>query len=198
MYNLYPVASRDASPIFKLILYLQFRHFDIEERVFICRNLVDMITNHSHIFPSPNLYEDACKEKILDIESVCKLCIDAFDLLEFEARERGTELQDTDALRSQLTQCVSAKDAEQVIDTLAGRCSLTQIQEMPKSKNIQLALEYINRNYASQLSLEQVAAQVYLNPDYFSRELKECASIISKLDGKMMSLNEAMKKIDGG
>ena len=35
-------------------------------------------------------------------------------------------------------------------------------------------------------------------PDYFSRELKECASIISKLDGKMMSLNEAMKKIDGG
>lgn len=34
--------------------------------------------------------------------------------------------------------------------------------------------------------------------DYFSRELKECASIISKLDGKMMSLNEAMKKIDGG
>ncbi len=116
--------------------------------------------------------EDACKEKILDIESVCKLCIDAFDLLEFEARERGTELQDTDALRSQLTQCVSAKDAEQVIDTLAGRCSLTQIQEMPKSKNIQLALEYINRNYASQLSLEQVAAQVYLNPDYFSRAFK--------------------------
>ena len=54
MYNLYPVASRDASPIFKLILYLQFRHFDIEERVFICKNLVDMITNHSHIFPSPN------------------------------------------------------------------------------------------------------------------------------------------------
>ena len=35
-------------------------------------------------------------------------------------------------------------------------------------------------------------------PDSFSTELKECASIISKLDGKMMSLNEAMKKIDGG
>lgn len=34
-------------------------------------------------------------------------------------------------------------------------------------------------------------------PDYFSRELKECASIISRLDTKMMSLNEAMKKIDG-
>ena len=34
-------------------------------------------------------------------------------------------------------------------------------------------------------------------PDYFARELKECASIIAKLDSKMLSLNEAMKKMDG-
>ena len=34
-------------------------------------------------------------------------------------------------------------------------------------------------------------------PDYFERELQECASIISRLDTKMMSLNEAIKKIDG-
>ena len=34
-------------------------------------------------------------------------------------------------------------------------------------------------------------------PNYFERELQECASIISRLDTKMMSLNEAMKKIDG-
>ena len=34
-------------------------------------------------------------------------------------------------------------------------------------------------------------------PDYFERELQECASIISRLDTKMRSLNEAMKKIDG-
>ena len=34
-------------------------------------------------------------------------------------------------------------------------------------------------------------------PDYFERELQECASIISRLDTKIMSLNEAMKKIDG-
>lgn len=33
-------------------------------------------------------------------------------------------------------------------------------------------------------------------PDYFERELLECASIISRLDTKMMTLNEAMKKID--
>lgn len=34
-------------------------------------------------------------------------------------------------------------------------------------------------------------------PGYFARELQECSSIISKLDAKMMSLNEAMKKMDG-
>ena len=34
-------------------------------------------------------------------------------------------------------------------------------------------------------------------PGYFARELQECASIISRLDAKMMSLNEAMKRIDG-
>lgn len=34
-------------------------------------------------------------------------------------------------------------------------------------------------------------------PGYFERELQECSSIISKLDSKMMSLNEAMKKMDG-
>ena len=34
-------------------------------------------------------------------------------------------------------------------------------------------------------------------PKYFARELQECASIISRLDAKMMSLNEAMKRIDG-
>ena len=34
-------------------------------------------------------------------------------------------------------------------------------------------------------------------PGYFARELQECASIISKLDAKMMSLNDAMKRMDG-
>ena len=34
-------------------------------------------------------------------------------------------------------------------------------------------------------------------PGYFARELQECASIISRLDAKMMSLNEAMRRIDG-
>ena len=48
-------------------------------------------------------------------------------------------------------------------------------------------------------SLEQKIYYKYEGnaPDYFERELQECASIISRLDTQMMSLNEAMKKIDG-
>ena len=34
-------------------------------------------------------------------------------------------------------------------------------------------------------------------PGYFERELQECSSIISRLDAKMMTLNEAMKRIEG-
>ena len=34
-------------------------------------------------------------------------------------------------------------------------------------------------------------------PDYFERVLPECAPIISRLDTKMMSLNQEIKKIDG-
>ena len=34
-------------------------------------------------------------------------------------------------------------------------------------------------------------------PDYFERELQECSSIISRLDAKLMTLNEAMKRIEG-
>lgn len=58
------------------------------------------------------------------------------------------------------------------MEAFAGQCHLTELQNAPKSKNIQLAVEYINAHYAEQLSLEQVAASVYLNPDYFSRAFK--------------------------
>ncbi|MBU9736133.1 GTP pyrophosphokinase [Diplocloster agilis] len=33
-------------------------------------------------------------------------------------------------------------------------------------------------------------------PEYISRELRECAEMISKLDAKMLSLNEAIKRVD--
>lgn len=35
-------------------------------------------------------------------------------------------------------------------------------------------------------------------PEYISRELQECAQMVSQLDAKMLSLNEAIKKVDAG
>lgn len=58
------------------------------------------------------------------------------------------------------------------MESIAGLCQLKERQNTPKSKNIRLAVEYINAHYAEPLSLEQVAASVYLNPDYFSRAFK--------------------------
>ena len=40
-------------------------------------------------------------------------------------------------------------------------------------KAVNLAVEYIRRHFAETISLEQVAAEVYLNPEYFSRVFKE-------------------------
>ncbi len=116
--------------------------------------------------------EEASEQKILAVESLCKLCMDAFDLLEFEAKGNGINLEETDRLRTQLQQSILLEEVDQIMELAARRCCLTTAQYVPKSQNIRLAVEYINAHYAEQLSLEQVAAQVYLNPDYFSRAFK--------------------------
>lgn len=116
--------------------------------------------------------ENADRQKILAVESVCGLCLDAFDLMEFEARERGIALEDGDSLRVGLQQCVSLEEAQRVMLSLSRQCSLEADWQTPKSKNICLATEYINSHYMEQISLEQVAAHVNLNPEYFSRAFK--------------------------
>lgn len=115
--------------------------------------------------------EQAGSQRILDVESLCGLCLDAFDLMEFEARENKMELEDGDGLRMRLQQCVSLEETEAVM-AKAGQRGLMACQKTPKSKNICLAVEYIHSHYKEQISLEQVADQVYLNPEYFSRAFK--------------------------
>ncbi|MFR8227489.1 MAG: response regulator [Lachnospirales bacterium] len=117
-------------------------------------------------------FENLASQKILTVEPLCKLCIDALDLLEFEAKGNGIELEHADDLRTKLQQCISITEAEEVMLDAARQCCLPIDELQPKSKNIALAVEYINTHYAEQLSLEQVAAHVYLNPDYFSRVFK--------------------------
>lgn len=116
--------------------------------------------------------ENAESQRILAVESLCRLCLDAFDLLEFEARENGMTPEDGDALRTQLQQCISLEEVDSIMLSVARQCSPAAAQQTPKSKNICLAVEYINSHYKEQISLEQVAAQVYLNPEYFSRAFK--------------------------
>ena len=116
--------------------------------------------------------DTAAEQKILAADQVCKLCADAFDLLEFEARGNGIEPEDTESLRNRLHQCISVGEAKEILETLAKECRLTEARPEPRSRNIRLAVEYINAHYAEQLSLEQVAVQVCLNPDYFSRTFK--------------------------
>ena len=55
----------------------------------------------------------------------------------------------------------------------ARQCALAVQPEKPRSKAVNLAVEYIRRHFAETISLEQVAAEVYLNPEYFSRVFKE-------------------------
>lgn len=114
----------------------------------------------------------AKSQRILATDLVCRLCVDAFDLLELEAGEKDGGLADGDALRTALGQCISFQEAEAVMMSAARRCSVTADQQTPRSKNISLAVEYIQSHYSEQISLEQVADQVYLNPEYFSRAFK--------------------------
>lgn len=116
--------------------------------------------------------ENADSQKILAVELVCRLCLDAFDLMEFEARGRGIQMEDGESLRARLQQCVSLEEAKSIMESAARQCSPGIVQQTPKSKNISLAVEYINSHYMEQLSLEQTAAQVNLNPEYFSRAFK--------------------------
>lgn len=117
-------------------------------------------------------FEVLPSQKILTVDPLCKLCLDALDLLEFEAKGNGIVLDHAEELHLRLQQCITLDTAKEVMLDAAKQCCLPIDELQPKSKNICLAVEYINAHYAEQLSLEQVAAQVYLNPDYFSRVFK--------------------------
>lgn len=116
---------------------------------------------------------EAAAEQIPAVESLCKLCLDAFDLFALEARENGAPLPEADAIRQRLAASVSMNEVQTLLLEAAGQAHPAGEPTRPRSKNISLAADYIRGHYAEPLSLEQVAAQVYLNPEYFSRAFKE-------------------------
>ena len=117
--------------------------------------------------------QSSLREPILDVELLCKLMSDIFDLFVMEARESGAPMEDADELRAKLMQSVSMQEASAILLEAAARSAPADMPARPRSKNIRLAVEFIRAHYAEPLSLEQVATQVYLNPEYFSRAFKE-------------------------
>lgn len=107
------------------------------------------------------------------VDLLGKWFLDAFDLFVLEGREQGNELPDPETLRARLAASVSLREVREILQQTAALCRESEPQHRPRSNNIRLAAEYLRKHYADPLSLEQVAAQVYLNPDYFSRAFKE-------------------------
>lgn len=112
-------------------------------------------------------------DRIPAVDLLGKWFLDAFDLFALQAREQGAELPEQDALRARLAGSVSLREVREILGQVSELCRETDEPHRPRSNNIRLAVEYLRKHYAEPLSLEQVAAQVYLNPDYFSRAFKE-------------------------
>lgn len=111
-------------------------------------------------------------QRVLAVDDVCRLCEDAFDFIEFAAKEHGRGTESIKELRSRMQQCVSAREMQHMLDDVVHQCCSVMPAQGPKSQNIRLAVEYLHQHYAQPVSLEDVAARVYLNADYFSRAFK--------------------------
>lgn len=50
---------------------------------------------------------------------------------------------------------------------------INQIKKLRVEQSVQLATEYINKNYKNDISLDEVSAKIHLNPSYFSTYFKK-------------------------
>ena len=107
------------------------------------------------------------------MDVVTKFCTDSFDFLYLEAMGQGEPPDGPEELRAKLAASTSMAETCGLLLDFARRCTAREKPAKPRSKAVSLAQEYIRANYAQPLSLEQVAAEVYLNPEYFSRVFKE-------------------------
>lgn len=117
--------------------------------------------------------QDTCRRCVPAVELVMKFCADVFELFALEAAEAGAPLPAPDETRAQLAQCVRMDEAAAMLLEAAHRCAPAQPAARPRSKAVLLAVEYMRANFQRPISLEQVAGEVYLNPEYFSRIFRE-------------------------
>ena len=116
---------------------------------------------------------DTAKQQIGEVEAVTKFCTDCYDLLYAQATAMSLEAEKPEQLRRRLAASISMAETVQPVLELAARCARQTQPARVSSKAVRLAMRRIQSDYAQPLSLEQVAAEVHLTPEYFSRIFKE-------------------------
>ena len=117
--------------------------------------------------------QDTAKQQIGEVEAVTKFCTDCYDLLYAQAAAMSLEAEKPEQLRRRLAASISMAETVQPVLELAARCARQTQPARVSSKAVRLAMRRIQSDYAQPLSLEQVAAEVHLTPEYFSRIFKE-------------------------
>ena len=119
-------------------------------------------------------FQDTARRQIGEVDLLSKFCMDSYDLLHAEAVSAGlVPAADPEQMRSSFLTSISMEELIRPVLELAEVCQGDSRQKKPHSKAVRLAMDFIQENFATPISLEQVAAQVYLTPEYFSRVFKE-------------------------
>lgn len=116
---------------------------------------------------------DTAEREIGAVDVVTKFCLDSFDFLYLDAREQSASPATPKEMRAKLATSTSMAETSELLLDFARQCTPREKLHRHCSKAVSLAQEYIRASYAQPLSLEQVAAEVHLNPEYFSRVFKE-------------------------
>ena len=139
---------------------------------------VDTILRYAYSYlhnrsDTEEVLQDTAKQQIGEVEAVTKFCTDCYDLLYAQATAMSLEAEKPEQLRRRLAASISMAETVQPVLELAARCARQTQPARVSSKAVRLAMRRIQSDYAQPLSLEQVAAEVHLTPEYFSRIFKE-------------------------
>lgn len=116
---------------------------------------------------------ETAKKQVGEVDLLTKFCTDIYDLLYAEAVSAGLNPEDSEKVHQLLATSISMAEVSKPVLELAALCRNQNQNRQPHSKAVQLALKFIRSHYAQPISQEQVAAEVYLTPEYFSRIFKE-------------------------
>lgn len=117
--------------------------------------------------------QETVKQQIGEVDLLTKFCADSYDFLYAQAVSLGLDAENPEQVRARLAASTSVTEVCRPVLELATLCGGQARPAQPRSKAVRLALNHIRTNYSQSLSLEQVAAEVHLTPEYFSRIFKE-------------------------